>query len=459
MSEASTDVIVIGSGQAGVPLAARLAGAGKSVVLFERGPLGGTCVNAGCTPTKTMIASARAAHVARSAKRLGVDAGDVRVDLPAVVNRKDAIVGRWQEGVERRLDAAHVRLVRARARFSGPRVIEADGASFRADTIILNVGARPAVLPLPGLSTVPYLDSTTILGLRELPEHLVIVGGGYIGCEFGQMFRRFGAAVTIVDRSEHLLNHEDADVSEALEGVFRSEGIVLELGSSPENVRRTDAGGVAVRVAGGKEIVGTHLLMAVGRSPNTDELGCDAGGVKLDAHGFIVTDDGYATSAPGTYAVGDVTGSPQFTHTAWDDHRILFDRLLGRGKRGRSDRLIPFTAFTDPQVAGVGLSEKQARARGTSYELATMPFSWVARALEVDEPAGLMKVLIDPKTERILGARIVGAEAGELIHIFVVLMEAKASARAIVDAEFVHPSFAEGVQTLVMRLGQFKLSE
>jgi pyruvate/2-oxoglutarate dehydrogenase complex dihydrolipoamide dehydrogenase (E3) component len=198
--------------------------------------------------------------------------------------------------------------------------------------------------------------------------------------------------------------------------------------------------------------------MAVGRRPNTDELGCDAGGVKLDAHGFIVTDDGYATSAPGTYAVGDVTGSPQFTHTAWDDHRILFDRLMGRSKRGRADRLIPFTAFTDPQVAGVGLSEKEARARGTSYEVATMPFSAVARAIEVDETAGVMKVLLDPKTERILGARIVGAEAGELIHIFVALMEAKASARAIVDAEFVHPTFAEGVQSLVMRLDRFKLS-
>ncbi|MGD0525079.1 MAG: mercuric reductase [Polyangiaceae bacterium] len=460
MSDTTADVLVIGSGQAGVPLAARLAARGKSVVLFERGPLGGTCVNRGCTPTKTMVASARAAHVARTAGRLGVEIRDVRVDLAAVVERKDAIVRRWQRGVEKRLGSAgdRLRLVRAAARFTGPRTLEAGDARFRGDIVVIDTGARPAVPDIPGLSSVPFLDSTTILNVRQLPEHLVILGGGYIGCELGQMFRRFGSAVTILARGGHLLGREDADVSAALEDVMRSEGIALELTASIESVRSDGEGGVVLKLGGGgKELAGTHLLVAVGRRPNTDELGCDAAGVTLDARGFVTTDDGYATSAPGVYAVGDVTGGPQFTHTSWDDHRILFERLMDNTARGKADRLVPFTVFTDPQVAGVGLSEKEARARGVAYELATMPFGDIARAIEVDETAGLMKVLLDPATERVLGARIVGAEAGELVHPFVVLMEAKASLRAIVDAEFAHPTFAEGVQTLVMRLERYKL--
>ncbi|HEY6458612.1 MAG TPA: FAD-dependent oxidoreductase [Polyangiaceae bacterium] len=459
MGETAADVLVVGSGQAGVPLATRLAGRGKSVVLFERGPLGGTCVNGGCTPTKTMIASARAAHVARTAKRLGVDVGEVRVDLGAVVDRKDAMVRRWQQSVERRLDGKkdRVRVVRAAARFVAERTLEAGGERFRADTVIVDVGTRPMVPAIPGLDAVPFLDSTTVMAVRDLPAHLVILGGGYIGCEFGQMFRRFGSNVTIVDHDTHLLGHADAEVSEALEGVFRTEGIALELGAKVERVSGPD-GRVVLHLGGGKEIAGSHALVAVGRRPNTDDLGCDAGGVRLDEHGFVVTDDGYATSAPGVYAVGDVTGSPQFTHTAWDDHRILFDRLMGGRARGRADRLIPFTVFTDPQIAGVGLDEKQARSRGIAYEAATMPFGDVARATEIDETAGVMKVLLDPATERVLGARIVGAEAGELVHVFVTLMSAGASARAIVEAEFVHPAFAEGLQSLVMRLDRFKLA-
>ncbi|MGH7297247.1 MAG: dihydrolipoyl dehydrogenase family protein [Polyangiaceae bacterium] len=460
MIETTADVLIVGTGQAGVPLATRLVAAGKSVVIFERGPLGGTCVNDGCTPTKTMVASARAAHVARSASRLGVEVGEVRVDLAAVVDRRDAIVRRWQGGVERRLEAAgeRLRLVRSAARFVGPRALEAEGRRYRGDVVVLDVGTRPEAPAVPGLSVTPFLDSAAIQGLRALPGHLVVLGGGYIGCELGQMFRRFGSAVTIIDREPHLLASEDPDVSEALEGALRAEGMTLELGASVDDVREAESGGAVLRLAGGKEIAGTHLLVAAGRRPNTDDLGCDAGGVKLDARGFVITGDDYATSAPGVYAVGDATGSPQFTNTAWDDHRILFDRLAGRPTRGRADRLIPFAAFTDPQVAGVGLDEKQARERGIPFEVATMPFGSVARAIEIDETAGTMKVLFDPTTERILGVRIVGAEAGELVHVFVALVQAKASARAIVDAEFVHPTFAEGLQSLVMRLERFKLS-
>ena len=450
------DVIVIGSGQAGVPLATRLAAAGRTVLLAERGELGGTCVNTGCTPTKTMVASARAAHVARTCARLGVRAGEVAVDFRAVIERKDAIVRRWRDGVEKRLRADRLTLVHGHARFKGERKIEIGGDVHEASTIAINVGGRPAVPPIEGLHDVPSLDNRTMLELRELPAHLLVLGGGYIGCEFGQMFRRFGARVTIVDPLPHLLGREDPEISSALEDVFRKEDIALQLGAKVVRAFGR-AGDLGLGLEGGRTLKGSHLLVATGRRPNTDDLGCEKAGIELDARGYVVADDEYRTSAPGVHAVGDVLGGPQFTHTSWDDHRLLFDILMGRSRRGRRGRHVPYTAFTDPQVAGVGLTEKEARKDGVAFEGATMKFGDVARAIEVDETEGLMKVLIDPATERILGAAIVGAEAGELIHVFVALMQAGAPARAIADAEFVHPTFAEGVQSLVMRLPRFAL--
>ena len=450
------DVIVVGGGQAGVPLATRLAAAGKKVLLAERAELGGTCVNTGCTPTKTMIASARAAHVARNAGRLGVRVQDVGVDLGAVVDRKNEIVRQSREGLAKRVQVEGLTVVRGQARFAGERKVEVGGQAHDADVVVLNVGARAAIPPIEGLAGVPWLDNSTAMQLREPPAHLIVLGGGYIGCEFGQMFRRFGAAVTIVDQAEHLLSREDPEISSALEEVFRNEGIALELGTKTTQVSGR-AGEIRVRLGNGKEIRGSHLLVAVGRRPNTDDLACDKAGVALDEKGWIIADDEYRTSAKGVYAVGDVLGGPQFTHTSWDDHRILYDILLGRPHRRRSDRLIPYTAFTDPQVAGVGLTEKEARKGGVRFEGATLPFAAIARAREVDETAGVLKVLIDPATERILGAAILGAEAGELIHVFVGLMQAGASARAIVDAEFVHPTFAEGVQSVVMKIDRFSL--
>lgn len=453
------DVIIIGTGQAGVPLATRLAAAGKRVLVAERGAAGGTCVNYGCTPTKTMIASARAAHVARTAERLGVRTGDVSVDFGAVVARKTEIVRRWREGVERRIRNAGDKLtfIRGHARFVGEREIEIAGERHRADAVVINVGARPTVPAIAGLAAVPWLDNARAMELSELPRHLVVMGGGYIGCELGQMFRRFGAEVTIVGRAAHLLDREDPEISEAIEKAFRDEGIRLVLGATAERVS-AESGGVRVAIAGGAAVAGSHLLVAVGRAPNTDDLGCDAGGVKRDDKGFVLADDGYATTARGVYAVGDAIAQPQFTHTAWDDHRLLFDRLMGRGYRNRRNRIIPYAVFTDPQVGGVGLSEKAARAAGIEHEVATMPFGNIARATELDETAGFMKLLLDPMTERVLGAAIVGAEAGELIHVFVTLMQTGASARAIVDAQFVHPTFAEGLQSLVMRLARYSLS-
>jgi pyruvate/2-oxoglutarate dehydrogenase complex dihydrolipoamide dehydrogenase (E3) component len=453
------DVIVIGSGQAGVPLAARLAEAGRRVVLAEAAELGGTCVNNGCTPTKTMIASARAAHVARHAGRLGVRTGEVTVDLAAVVDRKDAIVRQWREGVQKRIDRAGERLtlVRGRARFVGPRQVEVNGERHSADTVVLNVGCRAATPPIPGLGQVAALDNASVLELRQLPSHLLVIGGGYIGCEFAQMFRRFGSEVTVIESYDRLLNLEDPETSAALQGVFEREGIHVEAGARVREVARAGHETV-VRLQPDRELRGSHLLVAAGRRPNTDGLGCDLAGITLDQRGFIPVDDGYHTSAEGVYAVGDVTPGPQFTHSAWDDHRLLYDRLMGRGSRGRSDRLVPITAFTDPQVARVGLTEAQAREKGLEVEVATMPFGHIARAIELDETAGTMMVLLDPKSEKIVGASVVGAEAGELIHVFVALIQAGATARALVDAECVHPTFAEGLQSLVMKLKRYALS-
>jgi pyruvate/2-oxoglutarate dehydrogenase complex dihydrolipoamide dehydrogenase (E3) component len=453
------DVLVIGSGQAGIPLATRLAGAGKKVILVERKNVGGTCVNVGCTPTKTMVASARAAHVARTGARLGVHAGDVRVDFPAVIARKDDIVRQWRSGSEERIRGAGERLVllRGHARFVGERSVDVGGETHRAETVIINAGARPVVPKIEGLDGVPWLHNGTVMELRALPEHLVILGGGYIGCEFGQMFRRFGSRVTIVDRGEHLLAREDPDISAEIESAFRDEGIDLRPKAAVARVEGKE-GDIRVVLEGGSEIRGSHLLVAVGRRPNTDDLACDKGGIQLDDKGAIRVDDRYRTTAEGTYAVGDVTGGPQFTHTSWDDHRILFDILMGKGKRGRSGRHVPYTVFTDPQVAGVGLTEREARKKGVRFEMATMAFGDIARAIEIDEKRGLCKILLDPDTERILGVSLCGAEVGELIHIFVALMQAGAKASALVDAECVHPTFAEGMQSLVMRLPRYSLS-
>jgi pyruvate/2-oxoglutarate dehydrogenase complex dihydrolipoamide dehydrogenase (E3) component len=451
------DAIVIGSGQAAVPLATRLAARGRKVLLAERARLGGTCVNTGCTPTKTLIASARAAHVARTAERLGIHAGPVRVDFPAVVARKDAMVERWRSGVAKKLADAgeNLRVVKGHARFVGEQTVEVAGERHRAPAVVLDVGGRAAVPPIPGLAEVPWLDNGRLLALRELPPRLLVVGGGYIGCELAQAWRRFGSEVTIADPAPHLLGHEDEEASRAIEEVFRAEGIDLRLGAKIESVSG-GPGSVKLALSGGGAVAGTHLLVATGRRPNTDDLGCEAAGVKLDGRGFVAVDDHYRTSAPGVYAVGDVTGGPQFTHVAWDDHRLLLDVLEGKPTRGREGRVIPYTAYTDPQVAGVGMTEREAGAAKIRYEAATMPFASIARAGETGETAGVLKVLIDPDSERLVGASIVGAEAGELIHVFAALMQAGAPARAVVDMQCVHPAFAEGLQSVLMRLDRYR---
>jgi pyruvate/2-oxoglutarate dehydrogenase complex dihydrolipoamide dehydrogenase (E3) component len=405
-----------------------------------------------------MVASAQAAHDARRAARLGVKAAPVRVDLAAVVDRKERVVRRSREGVGKRLrkHAPRLTLVRGHARFIGPRQVEVAGRRYEAGLVVVNVGARPAVPKVAGLERVPWLDNATIMDLRRIPAHLVVLGGGYIGCEFAQMFRRFGARVTIVDKAERLLEMEEPESSAALEKAFRDEGIALSMKTTATSVARA-ARGITLSLTGEGRVTGSHLLVAVGRRPNTDDLGAEAAGIRLDAKGYIEVDERYRTSAEGVYAVGDCTPGPQFTHASWDDHRILFDLLQGRGTRTRNDRLVPMTAFTDPQVARIGLTERDARAQGHAPEKATMRFGEIARAVETGQTAGTMKILLDPKTEKVLGVSIVGAEAGELIHIFAPVMVAGVSARAVVDAEYVHPTFAEGVQSLVLSLERYAI--
>ena len=452
------DVIVIGSGQAGVPLAARLAEVGRRVVLAESSHLGGSCVNYGCTPSKTVIAAARAAHVARTAGAHGVHTGEVRVDLGAVVDRKDRKVQGWRDSVAERLRSAgeRLRLVRGHARFTGPRTVRVGDEEYRADVVIVNTGARPVEPPIPGLTEVPWLDNAGLMALRQLPEHLLVLGGGYIGCELGQAYRRFGAKVTLIDHNTRLLSREDPEVSETLAEVFADEGIDLRLGAEIRSVTG-GSGSVTARLAGGDTVEGSHVLVATGRRPRTDDLGAEAAGLELDEGGAIPVDEHYRTAVDGVYAVGDVTGGAQFTHASWDDHRILFDLLEGDGRRTRADRLIPYAVFTDPQVGRVGLSESEARRQGIPHESTRMPFHRIARASETGQTAGTLNVIIDPGDETVLGATIVGAEAAELIHVFVALMSAGAPVRALVDAEAIHPTFAEGLQTLVMQLDRYAL--
>jgi pyruvate/2-oxoglutarate dehydrogenase complex dihydrolipoamide dehydrogenase (E3) component len=383
----------------------------------------------------------------------------VEVDFRAVMERVDGIVHQWREGVRQRLERAGERLtlVHGHARLAGEGRVELDGETHEAETIVLNVGTRHAVPKIPGLDAVPFLTNGSVFALRELPERLIAIGGGYIGCELGQALRRLGAEVAIIDPGDRLLAREDPQVSAEIEKQFAAEGIEVRKGSRPARVERRGAQTVVV-MEDGSEAAGSHLLVATGRTPNTQDLGCDAAGVRLDERGFVTVDDSFRTSAAGVYAIGDCNGGPQFTHRSWDDGRILLDILTGRRNGGREGRLVPYAMFTDPQVGRVGMTEREAREKGLDIDVAEMPFGAVARAAEFDVPAGVMRILVDRKTERFVGASLVGSQAGELVHVFSVLMQAGATARTVVDTEFIHPTFAEGLQTLVMKLPRYALA-
>lgn len=450
------DAIVIGSGQAGPFLAVRLAQSGMKVALIEREHYGGTCVNDGCIPTKTLVASARVAHVARRAAEYGVNVGgDVSVNMSAVMARKDRIVQQsidsltsWLEGT------AGLHLVRGHARFTGPNTVEVNGATLSGSKIFINVGGRPILPDWPGIDSVPVLTNTSMMTLATLPEHLIVVGGSYIGLEFAQMFRRFGSEVTVIEVADRLIAREDTEVSAEVKAILEHEGVRFLLGVTEAQVA-PQSEGVVVSCSTGDvrhQVTGSHILAAVGRRPNTDDLGLRAAGIETDSRGFIIVDDQLRTNVPHIWALGDVNGRGAFTHTSYNDFEIVVANLLENGQRRVSDRIVAYGLFIDPPLGRIGMSEAQVRATGRPALVGVMPMSRVGRAKERGETQGFMKVLVDAESERILGASLLCIEGDEIVHSLLDVMAAGASYRVIQQAVHIHPTVSELIPTLLGQL-------
>jgi pyruvate/2-oxoglutarate dehydrogenase complex dihydrolipoamide dehydrogenase (E3) component len=460
VADDSYDVIVIGTSQGGRFLPVDLAKAGKKVALVERDQLGGVCVNTGCTPTKTMVASARLAYQARRGAEYGVRTGPVSVDLAAVRERKRAMVAGARENYASRLAQDGLDLIEGEARFTGPKTVEVtlkDGGSRQvsAPVIVIDTGTRPRPLAISGAGDVPVLDSTSIMELGTLPEHLVILGGGYIGLEFGQMFRRFGSEVTVIQNAPRLMMIEDEDVSDEVAAILRDDGITILTSATADRVEPADGGRLRLSVRtedGDQQVEGSHLLSATGRIPNTEALSPEAAGIRLGGQGFIEVDEYLETSVPGVYAMGDVKGGPAFTHLSYDDYRILRASLIGGEKASIRDRVVPYTMFIDPQLGRVGLTERQAREANRAVRVAKLPMSAVIRAIETGETRGFMKVVIDADTQQILGATVLGTEGGEITTIIQVAMMGKLPYTAMANAIFTHPLLAEGLNSLFLAL-------
>ncbi|MEO8603408.1 MAG: mercuric reductase [bacterium] len=449
------DAIVIGAGQGGVPLARAFADAGRRTLLIEAKHVGGTCINEGCTPTKTMVASARVAYLARRGADYGVDTGPIAIDMTRVRQRKRAIVDSFRGGGEQRIrDTANLTYLPATACFTAPRTLEArlaDGTrrSLTADCIVINTGARPAMPAIEGSDRVAWLDSTSIMELDVVPEHLVVVGGGYIGLEFGQMMRRFGSRVTVTQRADVLLAHEDDDICGAVAEIMRQDGLTLLFGTQVTRLQPAPNSRIlATLSSGGAPLEASHVLFAAGRVPNSDDLGCAAAGIALGRGGVITVNERLETSADGVFAIGDVNGGPAFTHISYDDFRILRTNLLQGGQATTRDRLVPYTLFIDPQLGRIGLTERQARARGAVVDVYVLPMSWVARALELDESRGLMKAIVDRGTGQILGAAVLGIEGGEVMAVLQMAMLGQVTIDRLRDAVFAHPTLAEAFNNL-----------
>ncbi|MFW6068950.1 MAG: mercuric reductase [Chloroflexota bacterium] len=447
------DAIIIGSGQAGNPLAHKLADRGWTVALIEREHLGGSCINYGCTPTKTMLASARAAHVARRSGDFGVQMGDVTVDLKRVVERKNRIVEQWRSGQEKHAaDRSSLDVYRGTGRFVDPHTVTVNDVELTSEHIFINTGARPRYLNLPGLEDVDVLTNRNIMDLQEVPEHLLVLGGSYIGLEFGQMFRRFGSRVTVIEYGDQIVPREDKDVAQALQEALEAEGMTFHLGARASSVRHTTEGlALTVEHEDGylNELSGTHLLLAVGRMPNTGALNLEAAGVETDERGYVKVNERLETTAPGIWALGDVKGGPAFTHISYDDHLVVYENLVNGASRSTEGRIVPYALFTDPELGRVGLTEKEAREAGYNLKVGSIPMAWVARAIERDETAGLMKIVIDADTDRVLGAAILGSEGGELVQTLKVLMMADAPWTLLEKAIYIHPTLTEGFFTLM----------
>jgi pyruvate/2-oxoglutarate dehydrogenase complex dihydrolipoamide dehydrogenase (E3) component len=456
------EVVVIGSGQGGNPLAQAFADSGRKTALIEREHVGGTCINEGCTPTKTMIASAKVAYLDRRSADYGVVNGPLSVEMEKVRRRKREIVDGFREGGERRLERAGGDLIWGEASFAGEKELEVrliDGGTLRltAPNIFINTGARPGSAPIEGLDGVPALDSTTIMELDEVPDHLLVLGGGYVGLEFAQMFRRFGSEVTVVQRDPQLLAREDADVADAVAEILREDGIEVLLRTEARSVRQDGDGALRLAVSGPegeRTLSGSHLLVAVGRPPNTEALNLEAAGVETDERGFVKVDERLETNVPGIYALGDVKGNPAFTHLSYDDFRVLKANLLEGGDATVSGRLVPYTVFIDPQLGRVGMSEGEAREAGRDVLVAKMPMRHVARALEVDEPRGMMKAVVDAESDRILGAAVLGIEGGEVAAMLQIAMMGGLPYTALRDGIFAHPTLAESLNSLFTTLAR-----
>jgi pyruvate/2-oxoglutarate dehydrogenase complex dihydrolipoamide dehydrogenase (E3) component len=450
------DAVIIGTGQAGPSLAGRLTAAGMRTAIIERKRFGGTCVNNGCIPTKTLVASARAARVARRGAEFGVlIEGEVRVDMKRVKERKDAVVRKSNQGVERWLKGMeNATVYQGHARFAGPHAVRVDDELIEADKIFINVGARAFVPPMPGVDTVDYLTNSSMMEVDFLPQHLVIVGGSYIGLEFGQMYRRFGSEVTIVEKGPRLIPRDDPDVSQTVKEILEAEGLQVRLDAECMTVAKGERG---VRIGlrcerGAREVEGSHLLLATGRRPNTDDLGVAEAGIELDERGYVKVDDQLRTSVPGVWALGDCNGRGAFTHTSYNDYEIVAANLLDDDPRRVSDRILAYALFIDPPLGRAGMTEAEARESGRRVLIGKRPMSKVGRAVEKGETQGFMKILVDADTKTILGAAILGIEGDEVIHSILDVMYARAPYTVIERAMHIHPTVSELVPTMLQDL-------
>jgi len=451
------DAIVIGTGQAGPPLAVRLAGAGLRVAIIERKRFGGTCVNTGCIPTKTLVANARAAHIARRAADYGVmTTGSIIVDMKRVKERKDAVVRCSNEGVEKWLKSTEkLTVYEGHARFEDAHRVRVGDELLEADKLFINVGARASTPPLPGLDEVRYLTNSSMMDVDFLPEHLLIVGGSYVGLEFGQMYRRFGSEVTIVEMGPRLIQREDEEISEAIREILENEGINIRLNAECIAVEKHYEK-VAINVdcgTGDKKVLGSHLVLAVGRVPNTDDLGLENTAVAVDQRGYIQVDDQLQTNVPGIYALGDCNGRGAFTHTSYNDYEIVAANLLDSDPRRVSDRITAYALYIDPPLGRAGMTEAEVRKSGRKALLGKRPMTRVGRAVEKGETQGFMKILIDAETKKILGASLLGIECDEVIHSILDIMYAKAPYTVIQRAMHIHPTVSELIPTM---LGELK---
>jgi pyruvate/2-oxoglutarate dehydrogenase complex dihydrolipoamide dehydrogenase (E3) component len=457
------DAIIIGSGQGGNPLAEVLTAAGKKTAMIERKDAGGTCINTGCTPTKTMVASARVAYLARRGSDYGVDVGPVAIDMARVRERKRNIVSTFRRSREKRLANAHAELIRGEASFAGPGKMSValhDGGKryLTAPQIFINTGTHSASPAIDGLDKVPHLDNESIMELDRAPEHLLIIGGGYIGIEFSQMFRRFGSKVTVIQSGSQLLREEDPDVVAEVTKILREDGIEVLLNARTQKVEQ--ANGVIrlnVMVEGKAQTVeGTDLLVATGRVPNTHALNPAVAGIETDERGFIRANERLETTAPGVWVIGDVKGGPQFTHISYDDYRILKANLFDGGNRTVHDRMVPYTVFMDPQLGRVGMTETEARKSGKKIRVARMPMTSVARALEMDESRGLMKAVVDADTEEILGATVLAIEGGEVMTVIQMAMMGHLKYSVLQAAVIAHPTLSESLNNLFLHFDDEK---